>query len=182
MIKQALALGISRFGENYVPELLEKQTGVPEADFHFIGHLQRNKARRLLASGVRWIHTIDRLRLATTIQQYVEHPIHTLIQVNIGMEPTKSGVLPDDVLKLAQSIIMECPDIGLCGLMTLPPKDQQPEHWFEALAALRDDLEQKLSYPLPELSMGMSSDLEQAIQCGATIVRVGSALFGPRPH
>jgi len=180
-IQTAHALGIQHFGENYVPECLDKARQLDTADFHFIGHLQRNKAKRLLAGNINWVHTVDTLRLAKTLQRYRERPLHTLIQVNIGGEPTKSGVAPDAVLELARTIFAECPDIGLCGLMTLPPKDNNPTRWFQALADLRNTIQSELGVPLPELSMGMSSDLEPAVACGATMVRVGTALFGPRP-
>ena len=180
-IRTAYTLGITQFGENYVPELLEKASMVPEADFHFIGHLQRNKARRLLSAGIGWIHTVDNLRLANTLQRYVQHPLRSLIQVNLAGETTKAGVEVDEATDLARAILADCPDIGLCGLMTLPPRDENPSHWFNRLSELRDSLEKELGHPLPELSMGMSGDLEAAIQCGATLIRVGTALFGQRP-
>ena len=182
-IQAALRLGIASFGENYVPELIEKAQAVPEAEFHFIGHLQRNKAKKLLAAGIRWVHTVDTIRLATTIQrQAPSSPIHTMLQVNIGGEASKSGVVPEDAFPLADAIIRDCPDVNLCGLMTLPPKDNDPTRWFTRLASLRDELQQRLGVPFTELSMGMSGDLEEAIACGSTMVRVGTAIFGPRPE
>ena len=180
-IRTAFTLGITQFGENYVPELLEKAATLPEAEFHFIGHLQRNKAKRLLSAGIGWIHTVDNPRIANTLQRYVQHPLRTLIQVNLAGETTKAGVEPGEATDLAKQILAHCPDIGLCGLMTLPPRDNNPAHWFGRLSELRDSMQKELGHPLPELSMGMSGDLEAAIQCGATLIRVGTALFGQRP-
>ena len=105
-----------------------------------------------------------------------------MLQVNIGGEASKSGVVPEDAFPLADAIIRDCPDVNLCGLMTLPPKDNDPTRWFTRLASLRDELQQRLGVPFTELSMGMSGDLEEAIACGSTMVRVGTAIFGPRPE
>ena len=104
-----------------------------------------------------------------------------LIQVNIGAEATKAGVLPEALPELAQHILSHCAHLELRGLMTIPPADSQSRRWFAALRTLRDDTGQSLGVELPELSMGMSGDYREAIEEGATIVRLGTALFGPRP-
>ena len=104
-----------------------------------------------------------------------------MIQVNIGAEPSKSGIAPQEAVELASAIMKNCPDIGLCGLMTIPPNDGQATHWFQRMVALQRDIEQSTGHSMPELSMGMSRDLEVAVSAGSTIVRVGTAIFGARP-
>lgn len=181
-IEQAMAAGVRVFGENYVPELLEKAGLVRQASWHFIGHLQRNKARRLLPA-VAMIHTVDSVRLVDALARHASErtgaPLQVLLQVNVGREPTKSGVLPEALAELAEHLVAT-PSLQFSGLMTIPPAGRDPARWFSALAALREDLIPRLGIPLPHLSMGMSADLEPAIANGATIVRLGTAIFGPR--
>ncbi len=176
-IRAAADAGIALFGENYVPELLDKAAAFDDLSWHFIGHLQRNKARRL-AGRIAMLHTLDTVRLADTLER-VAPGLDVLLQVNIGAEATKSGVPPPDIEALARHVTEQCPALRLRGLMTIPPPSD-PHKWLSAMQRLRDETEQTVGIALPELSMGMSSDLEVAIGCGATIVRVGSALFGPR--
>jgi len=176
-ITAAAEAGIRVFGENYVPELLEKAGALPDITFHFIGHLQRNKAKRLVPH-IAMLHTVDTPRLATALHK-LNAGLEVLLQVNIGGEETKSGVLPADLATLAGHLINSCPGVRLTGLMTIPPPGD-PQRWLPAMRRLRDETEQSLGIALPHLSMGMSGDLEQAIANSATIVRVGTAVFGPR--
>ena len=176
-IREAHAAGVVVFGENYVQELVGKATELPEVEWHFIGHLQRNKVKQL-APHISMLHTLDSARLARALNQHA--PMAVLIQINIGQEATKAGVHPADALALARLVTNECENLDLRGLMTIPPADGEPERWYAAMALLRGELSITLGIPLPELSMGMSGDLEQAIAHGSTIVRVGRAIFGAR--
>ncbi len=172
--------GISLFGENYVPEVLEK-AHVEGIELHFIGNLQRNKARRLLPH-ITMLQTLHSTRLADALNRHLSEAsrqLEVLIQVNIAEEPTKSGVRPDEVAALARHVNCECDSLLLRGFMTLPPRDE-PARWHRSTAELRKRLQDDLGIALPELSMGMSGDLEVAIAHGATIVRIGTAIFGPR--
>lgn len=176
-IRAVHELGIGVFGENYVPELLAKAAALPSPQWHFIGHLQRNKAKKI-AGVITMLHTLDTARLADRLSS-AARDLEVLVQVNIGEEPTKSGALPQDAAALCRHVLDHCPGLVLSGLMTIPPPGD-PDRWLGATARLRADLEQRLGCALPHLSMGMTADLEVAIAHGATIVRIGSALFGPR--
>ena len=176
-VRAAQRAGVTVFGENYVQELVGKATELPDVEWHFIGHLQRNKVK-VLAPHIGMLHTLDSARLARTLNQHA--PMAVLIQVNIGQEASKAGVPPAEALALARTIVEECGDLELRGLMTIPPADDNPARWYAAMALLRSEISSALDHPLPELSMGMSGDLEQAIAHGSTIVRVGSAIFGVR--
>jgi PLP dependent protein len=176
-IREAYAAGQRDFGENYAQELSDKAAelgDLPELRFHFIGHLQRNKAK-LVAPRVSVVHTVDSLSLAEAIERRADGASPALlIQVNVAGEAQKSGVAPDEVEALRDAIARET-SLVVAGLMTIPPAEGDPRPHFEALATLGRRL------GLSELSMGMSDDLEDAIDAGATIVRVGTAIFGPRP-
>lgn len=181
-IREALAAGATDFGENYAQELAEKRADLPELRWHFIGRLQRNKAK-LVAGHVVLVHAVDTVELAQELAKRaggVLQPV--LISVNVAGEDTKGGVTPATAPDLARALAA-VPGIRLDGLMTMPPPADDPEASrpaFLALAALRDRLAQDLGVPLPVLSMGMSGDFEVAIACGATHVRVGTAIFGAR--
>ncbi len=176
------------FGENYVQELLAKAkslTHIP-IEWHFIGPLQSNKCKEI-APVATMIHSIDRLKLIPLLAQHrPAHlaPLQLLIQVNIDDEVSKSGVSQfDEALELAK-LIQTFPNLQLCGLMTIPKPQSDlslQRHTFAQLRAWRDRLANLLGIDLPHLSMGMSDDLEAAIVEGATIVRIGTAIFGPRP-
>lgn len=176
------------FGENYVQELLAKAkslTHIP-IEWHFIGPLQSNKCKEI-APVATMIHSIDRLKLIPLLAQHrPAHlaPLQLLIQVNIDDEASKSGVSQfDEALELAK-LIQTFPNLQLCGLMTIPKPQSDlslQRHAFAQLRAWRDRLANLLGIDLPHLSMGMSDDLEAAIVEGATIVRIGTAIFGPRP-
>ncbi len=183
-ILRARSQGCRDFGENYVQELLRKADVVEDANWHFIGTLQTNKVRRLLPK-VSLIHTMDRVNLAREIDKRAAvsgRRIPCLIQVNIGKEKQKGGVVPEEAISLALAV-ERFEWIDLRGLMTVPPLGPDAESsrpWFRRLRGLRDAMADALGRPLPELSMGMSADFEVAIEEGATLVRVGTALFGPR--
>ncbi len=179
-IREAYAQGQRAFGENYVVEMADKAEGLHDLSdvrFHFIGHLQRNKARRVVAVA-HTVQTLDRLRLAEAISHLVTDlgrpNLDVYIQVNLGGETQKSGAAPEEVSSLCESV-RSLPGLNLVGLMTIPPVADDPSEFFQQLALLARD------NGLKGLSMGMSADLEQAIAAGATIVRVGTAIFGPRP-
>lgn len=187
-IRQAVAAGQLHLGENRVQEALEKMPGLAsdgsEVAWHLIGHLQRNKARQVIGR-FELIHTIDDARLARELDRRsaaagLRQGI--LVQVNVSDEPTKSGVSRDQLPRLLDEIApLEA--LELRGLMTIPPPVERPEHaarWFDALRDLRDSSAAALDRPLPELSMGMTHDFETAIACGATLIRVGRAIFGER--
>lgn len=175
------------FGENYVQEMLYKATALTESTiaWHFIGPLQSNKCKEVAMTAT-MIHSVDRLKLVTRLAQYRPTslpPLKVLLQVNIDDETSKSGVTDYDTLvTLAQAVLNE-ERLQLCGLMTIPaPRTDMnaQRQSFAQLRQMRDQLAQQLDTPLPELSMGMSADLEAAIAEGATIVRIGTAIFGHR--
>ncbi len=190
-IERAYRFGIRNFGENYVQELRTKQahfprTTYPDLQWHFIGHLQRNKAK-FLVGNVALIHSVDNLRLAQKISQLAVDrnlTVPILLQVNTSGESSKYGCDPEQLFALAEHIF-QLPNLHVRGLMTLaaylsPPERTRP--MFALLRTLRDRLEQRFPEfaPLPELSMGMTNDFEIAIEEGATMIRIGTALFGER--
>jgi pyridoxal phosphate enzyme (YggS family) len=174
--------GITHFGESYVQEALPKMDAAASLDatWHFVGKLQANKTR-LVAERFAWVHTVDRLRIAERLnEQRPAHaaPLNVLIQVNQGGEAQKSGAPPGEVGDLARAIA-RLPKLALRGLMTLPPQRGTPRQWFDELAALRAQLARD-GIALDTLSMGMSADFEEAVYAGATMVRIGTAIFGRR--
>ena len=187
-IARVAALGQTDFGENYVQEAVDKIATLrpdwPALQWHFIGPLQSNKTRDV-AEHFDWVHSIDRLKLAQRLsdQRPAERaPLQVCIQVNVDGETTKSGVRPEDASALAAAVA-GLPRLRLRGLMCIPePKadaaaQREP---FARLRELRDAIAAEHGLTLDTLSMGMSADLEAAILEGATIVRVGSAIFGAR--
>ena len=183
-IQEAIEAGVSILGENYVQEAQKKieALGKP-VPWHFIGHLQSNKARyavRLFDV----IHSIDSIPLAEELDRKVEQPdrvIKVMIEVNLSKEATKFGTDEERVLNLAKRI-QSLKHLSLEGLMTMPPYYDSPEMSRPYYVALRELKERmtKEGIPMKELSMGMSNDFEIAIEEGATYVRVGTAIFGPR--
>jgi hypothetical protein len=178
VISEAYSLGLRVFGENYVQEFAEKRPallGLTEAQFHLIGHLQSNKARQA-AELFQVIETVDSEKLARRIHESGS-PLEVMIEVKLSPEGSKAGAAPEDLPRLIEAM-RGCPNLRLTGLMTMPPWSDDPEisrPFFRRLAELAR------AHQLPQLSMGMSHDLEAAIEEGATHVRVGTALFGPRP-
>jgi pyridoxal phosphate enzyme (YggS family) len=189
-IREAYAAGQRDFGENYAQELVEKAAELAdlvELRWHFIGHLQSNKAR-VVARVAHVVHTVDGAPLARELgkrfasasegrgESGVRLPV--LVEVNVGGEAQKHGVSPADLGEVLAAVDRE-PALHLRGLMTIPPNDlEAARRAFEALASLRNA--HGGAARLAELSMGMSDDLEIAVACGATLVRVGSAIFGAR--
>ena len=177
-------LGQRDFGENYLQEALPKLTALRsrQLTWHFIGQLQSNKTRAV-AEHFDWVHTVDRLRLAERLSEqrpFEAPPLRVCIQVQVGGEASKGGAEPAAVPELV-SAIRALPRLELRGLMCLPPPETdhlRQRSWLAQLRVLRDSLGG--SAVLPDLSMGMSADLEAAVAEGSTLVRVGTALFGPR--
>lgn len=184
-IRAAAALDVEDFGENYLQEAITKldTCALEHVHWHFIGALQSNKTR-VVAERFDWIHTVDRLRIAerlATQRPYHAQPLQICLQVNVGDETSKAGVSPADLPTLAHAVA-NLERLQLRGLMCIPPVETDPErqrHWFRLLRRLRDDLADR-GLALDVLSMGMSGDFEIAIEEGATHIRVGTALFGPR--
>lgn len=185
LIREAFEAGQRLFGENYAQELAAKAAELSDLPivWHFIGHLQRNKAK-IVAPLAHCIETVDSVELAEVLDRRVTRRLACLIEVNVGGEESKSGVGEEEVVPLARHIV-SLKNLDLCGLMIVPPYDADPEksrpHFKKIkglLAEINDTL--RLESPLRELSMGMSHDLEVAIEEGATILRVGTAIFGER--
>lgn len=183
---RAVAAGQGVFGESRVQEAREKIPACPAGlEWHFIGHLQKNKVRQALPL-FSFFHSIDSTSLAQAIDRIAGETgkaVEGLIEVNVSGEQTKHGFTPDslrtDFLSLAK-----LPGLRIRGLMTMAPYSENPEEarpFFRALRALRDELQNSHGLALPELSVGMSGDYEPAIEEGATLVRVGSSIFGARP-
>ncbi len=173
------------FGENYLQEALEKKAELANGslEWHFIGSIQSRKAKQL-AQNFDWVHSVDRLKVANGLSQSRDPelgPINLLIQVNLQAEPTKSGVLLEDLPILAEQMAV-LPNVRLRGLMVIPEPQPDIERQRAVFAKARialDNLNQR-GLGLTELSMGMTDDLPAAIAEGATMVRVGTAIFGAR--
>ena len=186
IVGEAVAAGARDLGENRVQEAQAKKPGVRRARWHLIGPLQRNKARVALEV-FDVIHTIDRLEIAHRLQFLLEkhwpdRVVDVLLEVNVGDEPQKAGVSPADALELLEEV-RTLDRLAVRGLMAIPPFADDPEAsrpHFCSLRELRDRMEDETGHPLPELSMGMSHDFEIAVAEGATLVRVGTAIFGAR--
>jgi pyridoxal phosphate enzyme (YggS family) len=177
VMREAYELGLRCFGENYVQEFERKHPALADltgADFHLIGHLQSNKAR-IAGELFQAIETVDSEKLAKRLDQ-LNRPLEVMIEVKLSHEESKEGASPESLPALIAGI-RACPNLRLTGLMTMPPWCEDPEvtrPYFRQLAALGRE------HGLTKLSMGMSHDLEAAIEEGSTHVRVGTALFGPR--
>jgi pyridoxal phosphate enzyme (YggS family) len=185
-LRAALALGLTQFGENYVDEALGKiraLTGTA-AQWHFIGHLQSNKTRPV-AEHFAWVHGVDRERIAQRLSAQRPHhapPLNVCVQVNIAAEQSKNGASPAQTLPLLHAIAT-LPRLKLRGLMCMLPFDLPVAEQHRLFGGMHDLLAtaNAAGLALDTLSMGMSGDYEAAIAEGATIVRIGTALFGPRP-
>lgn len=181
-IRAAYAAGQREFGESYAQELKAKAAELIDLAalrWHFVGHLQSNKAK-LIAPIVASVHSVDSEALGRElIKRAPGGRMRALIEVNIGSESQKGGVVPQGTLELARALLA-VPGLELIGLMCVPPAELPARPAFARLRQLRDSIATSLGHPLPELSMGMSSDFEEAIEEGSTIVRVGTAIFGSR--
>ena len=186
-LEEAVKCGMRAFGENYVQEGCEKieyfkkQHPDLEITWHFIGHLQSNKTRPV-AEHFDWVQTVDRLKIAQRLSEQRPAdmpPLNVLIEVHISDEESKSGCQPADVPALAQAITL-LPNLKLRGIMadTEEGKKAPLKEMYAIFLHLRDEL----NFDIDTLSMGMSSDMAEAVECGSTMVRVGSAIFGPRDY
>jgi len=181
-IREAIACGLTDFGENYVQEAIPKieQIG-PGVRWHFIGSLQRNKAKYVVGRFC-LVHSVDSLELGAELGRRASAAglvIPVLVEVNVGGESTKSGVPPEEALELIEKL-RSVPGISVSGLMGIPPPTADPEQarpYFRTLKSLFDQLDNECRQ---YLSMGMSADFEQAIEEGANLVRIGTSIFGPR--
>lgn len=188
-LRAALASGVDILGENYLQEARQKigQLGTHAAEWHCIGALQRNKVRYIFDL-FSMVHAVDRLELADEIHRRGERlgrTMSVLLEVNLGGEATKSGFTPQALIDEGEQLA-PMSHVQVCGLMTIPPPAPTPEaarSFFQELRDLRDRLTQRgiEGLAFDELSMGMTADFEVAIEEGATLVRVGTAIFGPRP-
>jgi len=183
-IKEAIDAGVKILGENYVQEAQKKIEEIgKDVSWHFIGHLQTNKAKYAVKL-FEMIHSLDSLPLAFELNRRAEKEgkiIKVMIEVNLSGEETKFGTEEEKVLELAQKIF-ELKNLELIGLMTMPPYFEEPERsrpYFIRLRELKERIVRE-GIPINELSMGMSNDFEVAIEEGATFVRIGTAIFGPR--
>jgi len=188
-IREAIAAGVDSLGENYVQEAQKKIEELgPGAAWHFIGHLQTNKAK-VAVRLFDWVHSVDSLRLAEELNRAAgqqKKVLPVLLQINLGQETTKFGALQDDTFRLLEQM-GSLPGITVKGLMTVPPFFDEPEEsrpYFRALRELAEAASRRKigGVSLEDLSMGMSNDFEAAIEEGATLVRVGTAIFGSRPR
>jgi len=187
-VRAAFAAGLRHFGENRVQKAQAKIAALADlgATWHLVGHLQTNKARPALEL-FQWVHSVDSIRLAEKLAQATRpgsNPLPVLIEVNLGEEASKAGARASEVPELAAKIGV-LPALSLRGLMVIPPYLANPEEvrpFFRQLRALAHEIEARHlpSVSMQELSMGMSHDFEVAIEEGATIVRVGTAIFGER--
>lgn len=185
-IEEAILAGQRCFGENYVQEGVAKIHHFADKyalEWHFIGALQSNKSR-LVAEHFDWVQTIDRLKLAERLsQQRPSHlpPLQVLIQVNISDENSKSGIAPAELFSLAEQI-QTLPNLTLRGLMAIPKPESEPSQQQIALRQMKALFEtlKQIAPQIDTLSMGMSDDMQTAIECGSTMVRIGTAIFGSR--
>ncbi len=185
-IREAYAAGQVDFGESYIQEVLSKQEQATDLaiTWHFVGKLQKNKAKFAVGKFA-LIHGVDSLDLATTLNNRAsEHIVQDiLVQVNLAREPQKSGILEENLDELIKGIL-DLKHVRLQGFMVMPPFTGDPETsrpFFRRLWETRERVRQNFGFDLPHLSMGMSDDLEIAVEEGATLVRVGTDIFGSRP-
>jgi pyridoxal phosphate enzyme (YggS family) len=184
-IDAASRAGIENFGENFLQECLPKiaELSGREITWHFIGRLQANKTRPV-AENFAWVHAIDRIKIAERLSSqrpFHAPPLNVCLQLNVGGEASKGGVEAGEIRALAQAVAV-LPRLKLRGLMCMPPAETSVErqrHWFRETRLLFDSLNEQ-GFGLDTLSMGTSADFEAAIAEGSTLVRVGTAIFGPR--
>ncbi len=186
LLAAAADCGVTDFGESYLQEALAKLAALGERalTWHFIGRIQANKTRPI-AEAFAWVHALDRLKVAERLAAQRPRdapPLNVCLQVNIAGEASKGGVAPAELPALAAAVA-RLPHLTLRGLMCIPPEETEPARqrlWFARVRMLRDELN-AAGHCLDTLSMGMSGDFESAIREGATIVRLGTVLFGARP-
>ena len=182
-IREAIGVRLRIFGENRVQEAMPKidEIGPADVDWHLIGHLQTNKVK-FIEGRFRMVQSVDRSGLVEALDGRLASPLEVLIEVNVAEEPQKTGALPADLPVIAAAVA-SAGHLRLRGLMTVAPMVSDPEQVrpiFRRLRSLRDSTSQELGMPLPVLSMGMTDDYPIAVEEGATMLRLGRALFGPR--
>lgn len=185
VVRAAADLGLEHFGESYLQEALGKLDALRDRPltWHFVGRIQANKTRQI-AQSFAWVHAVDRLKIAERLAAQRPHyapPLNVCLQVNLGGEGSKGGAAQEDLAELARAVAA-LPRLALRGLMCIPPEETASDRqrvWFRELQGLLHTLNAG-GAGLDTLSMGMSGDFEAAIEEGATIVRVGTALFGER--
>ena len=186
-IIETIGLGHTLFGENRAQALRDKYDVVaplhPEAEWHFIGYLQKNKVKYIVGRAS-MVHSLDSSDLAIALSNRIDQqrnigvelePMSVLVQIKLGSEDSKTGIDPEAGMDLMHRL-MELPNLRLRGLMNIAPLEGEPERWFSEMATLAERAKQE-GFPMIEMSMGMSGDMEQAIQYGSTIVRVGSDIY-----
>ena len=186
-VLDTIQLGHTLFGENRAQSLRDKFDIVnpvhPNAEWHFIGYLQKNKVKYVVGRAS-MVHSVDSQELASAIARRINqqrstgvvlNPMKVLVQIKLGTEDSKTGIAPEPALKLCH-LITQMPELELCGLMNIAPLQGEPEQWFSEMATLADRARNE-GFNIQEMSMGMSGDMETAIQYGATIVRVGSDIY-----
>lgn len=181
LVAAAIAAGVTDLGENRVGPFVRRRAAHPQARWHFVGQLQRRKARDVVGRA-HLVHSLDRALLADTLDRLAQQAgvvQDVLVQVDLTDRPGRGGVPIDEVESLV-AYASGLPGTRVTGLMTIPPIDGEPRESFQLLRAARDELRERWPF-VTELSMGMSHDLESAVEEGATIVRPGTAIFGPRP-
>ena len=184
MVEEALGAGQLDFGENYLQDAMDKVHALPKTRWHFIGHIQSNKTR-LIANHFDWVHSVASRKIAQRLSDQREgpEPLNILLQVNVSDDTAKAGTPVNQTGELL-SHVLQMKNLRPRGLMTITEHTSEPtrqRHYFAMLARLRDDLNKK--FPIgdfDQLSMGMTQDLNSAIAEGATIVRIGTAIFGER--
>lgn len=186
-IREAAGCGQRQFGENFVQEALDKIEALRDLDivWHFIGHLQSNKTRAV-AENFAWVHSVDREKIARRLSDqrpFHAPPLNVCLQVCLEEEPGKGGAMPEQVPALAEAVA-SLPQIRLRGLMAIPPPTDdvvRQREYFRRLRTLSEELS-AAGLQIDTLSMGMTDDLEAAVAEGSTMLRIGTALFGPRPR
>lgn len=191
-VEELAAHGVKAFGENKVQELCAKQeaTQYDDLEWHLIGHLQRNKVRQLLKHKVAMIHSVDSARLALEIEKEAAKQgktVAVLVEVNIGKEESKTGILPEEAPALVKQISESCEHLTVQGLMCVAPEMDSMEAvrpYFKQMRQLKDEIaaQHLPRVEMKELSMGMTGDFPVALEEGATIIRVGTAIFGKRDY
>ena len=179
-IRAAFSAGQREFGENYLQEAVAKAAALSDLDivWHFVGAIQSNKTRDI-ARHFQWVHTVDRAKIASRLDAAAERPLDVCIQVNVDAEPHKAGVSPAELAPLVAHVA-SLERLRLKGLMAIPRPDGDRRGSFRRLRKLFDSLVPVAGPHWDSLSMGMSDDFETAIDEGATLVRIGTAIFGPR--
>jgi PLP dependent protein len=180
--RAALQAGLTRLGENRVQEAEPKIAALPQAEWHLVGRLQSNKARRAVR-GFAMIHSIDSTDLLARVDRVAaEEDLRPrlLLEVNVSGEQTKAGFEPAELASVRLGAQEAAPVVGLMTILPYGAADDDARRWFRRLRELRDELQDRTGQALPELSMGMSGDAEAAVAEGGTLVRIGTALFGPR--